>query len=87
MTKVGKGRQKPSEQANSKPPVLITDFGQVSSRLDTLARAISRPESSGQLLAAAESVMQSGHTSGIEAVMGLLLGLAAWEWETILAFG
>jgi hypothetical protein len=60
--------------------------GQVSSRLDTLARAISRPENPGQLLPVVESVMQSGHTSGMDAVTGLLFGLAAWEGETILAF-
>jgi hypothetical protein len=56
--------------------------GQVSSRLDALAGAISRPESPGQLLPVAESAMQSGQTSGMDAVTGLLLGLAAWEGET-----
>jgi hypothetical protein len=60
--------------------------GQVSSRLDALARAISRLESPEQLLPVAESAMQSGHTSGMDAVTGLLLGLAIWEGETILAF-
>ncbi len=60
--------------------------GQVSSRLDTLARAISKPENPGQLLLAADSAMQSGHTSGMDAVTGLLLGLATWEGETSLAF-
>ena len=60
--------------------------GQVSSRLETLARAISRPESPGQLLLVAESAMQSGHTSGMDAVTGLLLGLATWEGEKILAY-
>jgi hypothetical protein len=62
-------------------------YGQVSSRLDTLARAISRPESPGQLLPITESAMQSGHTSGMDAVTGLLLGLATWEGETVLVFG
>ena len=62
-------------------------YGQVSSRLDTLARAISRPESPGKLLPIAESALQSGHTSGMDAVTGLLLGLATWKGETILAFG
>jgi hypothetical protein len=61
-------------------------YGQVSSRLDTLARAISRPEGPGYLLKVAESAMQSGHTSGMDAVTGLLSGLATWEGETILAF-
>jgi len=62
-------------------------YGQVSSRLDTLAREISSPESPGLLLPVAESAMQSGHTSGMDAVTGLLLGLATWQGETILAFG
>jgi hypothetical protein len=62
-------------------------YGQVSSRLDTLARAISRLENPGLLLPVAEFAMQSGHTSGMDAVTGLLLGLATWEGETILAFG
>ncbi len=61
--------------------------GQVSSRLETLARAISRPENPEQLLPVAKSAMRSGHTSGMDAVTGLLLGLAAWEGETIQAFG
>jgi hypothetical protein len=61
--------------------------GQISSHLDTLARAICKPENPGQLLLAAESAMQSGHTSGMDAVTGLLFGLATWEGETNLAFG
>lgn len=61
-------------------------YGQVSSRVDTLARAISKPERLGHLLVIAESAMESGHTSGMDAVTGLLLGLATWEGETILAF-
>ncbi len=61
-------------------------YGQVSSRLDTLAGAVSRPENPGQLLPITESAMQSGHTSGMDAVTGLLLGLATWEGGTILAF-
>jgi hypothetical protein len=60
--------------------------GQVSSRLDSLARAISRPDSSGILQRAAKLAMQSGHTSGMDAVTGLLLGLATWEGEKILAY-
>jgi Protein of unknown function (DUF2877) len=58
--------------------------GQVSSRLDSLARAISGPENPGQLLLITESAMQSGHTSGMDAVTGLLFGLATWEGEIIL---
>jgi hypothetical protein len=53
--------------------------GQVSSRLEALAGAICRAENLEHLLAAAESAMQTGHTSGMDAVTGLLVGLAAWE--------
>jgi hypothetical protein len=58
--------------------------GQVSRRLDALAEAISRPESPGKLLPVVESAMRSGHTSGMDALTGLLLGLAVWERETSL---
>jgi hypothetical protein len=58
--------------------------GQVSSRLEALAGAISRSESPGQLLLLAESALQSGHTSGMDALTGLLFGLAAWDGETTL---
>jgi len=58
-------------------------YGQVSSRLDNLARAISKPENPGQLLAVTESAMRSGHTSGMDAVTGLLIGLATWEGISI----
>ena len=33
-----------------------------------------------------EAAMQSGHTSGMDAVTDLLFGIASWERETILAF-
>lgn len=52
--------------------------GQVSSRLADLAEAICRGEDSDRLLTTAESAMQVGHTSGMDAVTGLLVGLAAW---------
>jgi hypothetical protein len=61
-------------------------YGQVSSLIENLARAICRPEDRGQLLLITDSVMQSGHTSGMDAVTGLLLGLATWGGETILAY-
>ena len=53
--------------------------GQVSSRLADLAEAICRGENSDRLLAAAESAMQVGHTSGMDAVTGLLIGLVVWS--------
>lgn len=65
--------------------------GQVSRRLATLARAISRGMRSGRLLGAVEAAMQVGHTSGLEAVTGLLLGLSAWDgdlvWEKVRSAG
>jgi hypothetical protein len=53
--------------------------GQVSSRLTALAEVISRGESGEPLLTIAESAMRVGHSSGMDAVTGLLLGLEAWE--------
>lgn len=52
--------------------------GQVSSRLATLAGAISSGESGEPLLAVAESAMHVGHSSGMDAVTGLLVGLSVW---------
>jgi hypothetical protein len=53
--------------------------GQVSSRLADLAEAICRGENSDRLLTATESAMQVGHTSGMDAVTGLLVGLTVWN--------
>ena len=62
-------------------------YGQVSSHLHSLAEAISKPESQAMLQSIAESAMHSGHTSGMDAVTGLLFGLATWEDDSILAIG
>jgi hypothetical protein len=53
--------------------------GQVSSRLANLAEAISHGEDHKHLFGLAEAAMKIGHTSGMETVTGLLVGLAAWE--------
>jgi hypothetical protein len=53
--------------------------GQVSSRLADLAEAICRGENSERLLTIAESAMRVGHTSGMDAVTGMLIGLAVWS--------
>jgi len=53
--------------------------GQVSSLLANLAEAICRGENPEHLLEIAEAAMRVGHTSGMEAVTGLLAGLTAWE--------
>lgn len=52
---------------------------QVSSRLERLARALCHAESAGPLLATAEVAMQVGHTSGMDSVSGLLVGLDTWS--------
>jgi len=52
--------------------------GQVSSLLTNLAEAVSRGENQDRLLELAEVAMRVGHTSGMDAVTGLLVGLAAW---------
>lgn len=49
--------------------------GQVSSRLANLAEAICREENADRLLDIAEASMQVGHTSGMDTVTGLLMGL------------
>jgi hypothetical protein len=58
--------------------------GQVSNRLETLARAICGVEPRGFLLAAAKSAFQTGHSSGMDMATGLLIGLAIWA-KTIFA--
>lgn len=52
--------------------------GQVSGRLADLAEVISRGENPERLSEIAGAAMSVGHTSGMDAVTGLLIGLAAW---------
>jgi hypothetical protein len=52
--------------------------GQVSSSLANLAEAICMGGNTGRLLEVAETTMRVGHTSGMDAVAGLLIGLTAW---------
>jgi hypothetical protein len=59
--------------------------GQVSSLLANLAEAISQGESPDRLLDLAEAAMSVGHASGMEAVTGLLMGLAAWVGDHLLS--
>ncbi len=59
--------------------------GQISSRLAALAEAVCQGERSDRLLEAAEAAIHVGHTSGMESVTGLLLGLSAWDGN--LAWG
>jgi hypothetical protein len=53
--------------------------GQVSSRIAVLAEAISRAEEPDRLLETAEQAMQTGSTSGMDTVTGLLVGISAWD--------
>jgi hypothetical protein len=55
--------------------------GQVPSRLSNLAEAICRGEDPEHILAIAETAMRIGHTSGMDAVTGMLAGLMAWEGD------
>ena len=59
--------------------------GQISSRLADLAEAISQGESRNRLLGLTEAAMTVGHTSGMEAVTGLLMGLAVWDGNPLLS--
>ncbi len=53
--------------------------GQVSSRLLELARCICYGGEASCVAAAADRALRVGHTSGMEGVKGLLLGLATWD--------
>jgi hypothetical protein len=59
--------------------------GQVSSRLANLAEAICTGDNSKHLHETAQTSMSVGHTSGMEVVTGLLMGLAAWEGNRLLS--
>jgi hypothetical protein len=59
-------------------------YGHVSSRLIALVKTISNGEISKRLLDTAESAMQTGSTSGMDAVTGLLIGISAWNKEILL---
>jgi len=52
--------------------------GQVSSKLAALADAIVSGDRPDSLLPIAEDAMRVGHSSGMETVTGLLIGLFAW---------
>jgi hypothetical protein len=53
--------------------------GQVSSRLVNLANAICAGSDPQHVRDCVNSAMQTGHTSGMDAVTGLVFGLAAWD--------
>ena len=59
--------------------------GQVSSRLANLTEAICSGDNSKHLHETAQTAMSVGHTSGMEVVTGLLMGLTAWEGNRLLS--
>jgi hypothetical protein len=59
--------------------------GQVSSLLADLAEAISLGENPERLFGVAEAAMHVGHTSGMDVVTGLLIGLVTWDGNYILS--
>jgi hypothetical protein len=61
-------------------------LGHVSSTLAALADAICSGTDSSELLERANGAMSVGHTSGMDAVTGLLLGLAAWDRDALIPF-
>jgi hypothetical protein len=52
--------------------------GQVSSDLVALVSAIARGDVSKRLHLVAEDALKVGHSSGMDTVTGLLVGLCAW---------
>jgi len=59
--------------------------GQFSRKLANLAEAICKGMEADRLCAIATSAMQMGHTSGMDTVTGLLLGLFAWDGVELYA--
>lgn len=59
--------------------------GQVSGSLEALARSVCQGEAPVHLLASASTAMRAGHSSGMDAVTGLLAGLGVWTLEGELA--
>jgi hypothetical protein len=58
--------------------------GQVSSRLADLVEAICRDKNTERLNEVAEAAFKVGHSSGMDAATGLLIGLAAWSHQPLL---
>lgn len=64
--------------------LLLAARGQVSRRLVDLADAIGKGAEAGSVVPTAQAAMRVGHSSGMETVNGLLLGLAAWDRPDLL---
>src|SRR3990172_3251387 len=87
VSNLGKAVVRLSRQTNdiSRTYLFHAVRGQISSRLADLAEVICHGENSDHLRVAAESAMQVGHTSGMDTVTGLLIGLAVWSSPGALA--
>lgn len=87
LSKIGETITRLSSKTNdiSRTYLYHAAQGQISSQLAELAEAISRGENPAHLLEAAEAAMQIGHTSGMDTVTGLLIGLEAWDGNHILS--
>jgi hypothetical protein len=66
----------------SRTYLIHASLGQVSSRLANLAESICTADPPQRLLAKFVSAAQTGHSSGMDAVTGLLFGLDAWSART-----
>ena len=88
VSDLGKEINRLSHQTNdiSQTYLYHASRGQVSSQLADLAEEICRGENSDRLFAAAKSAMHVGHTSGLDTVTGLLIGLVAWETQAPVCF-
>lgn len=60
-------------------------LGQVSSRLVDLVETLCHGENFERLSDLGESAMKVGHTSGMDTVTGLLIGLTAWDSTNLLS--
>ena len=80
ISELGKAIIRLSNRTNdiSRTYLFHAAHGKVSSRLVTLANLISRGEDATLISQASKSVMQSGHTSGMETLTGLLIGMSVW---------
>jgi hypothetical protein len=86
LSKLGERVRQHSSRTNdiSRTHLLHSTHGQVSSLLFALAESICQGENSDDLINKAEAAIQVGHISGIASVVGLLIGLAAWDGDQLL---
>jgi len=88
LSGLGKDVIRLSKRTNdiSRTYLLHATRGQASSQLINLAIAICAGADSHHVLEGAGAAMRIGHTSGMDAVTGLLFGLAAWDGHHLLGW-